>query len=53
MTAHHHSHSHAANYGRAFSIGIALNVLFVLVETIYGWQADSLALLSDAGPGTT
>jgi cobalt-zinc-cadmium efflux system protein len=49
MTAHHHSHSHAANYGRAYVIGIALNVLFVLVETIYGWQADSLALLSDAG----
>ncbi|MBL0038044.1 MAG: cation transporter [Nitrosomonadales bacterium] len=49
MTAHHHSHSHAANYGRAFAIGIALNVLFVVVETIYGWQADSLALLSDAG----
>jgi cobalt-zinc-cadmium efflux system protein len=45
----HHSHSHAANYGRAFSIGIALNVLFVLVEAFYGWQADSLALLSDAG----
>ena len=49
MTAHDHSHSHAATYGRAFAIGIALNVLFVLVETIFGWQADSLALLSDAG----
>ena len=49
MTAHNHSHSHAANYDRAFVIGIALNVLFVLVEAFYGWQADSLALLSDAG----
>lgn len=49
MTAHNHSHSHAANYGRAFAIGIALNVMFVVVETIFGWQADSLALLSDAG----
>ncbi|RFC32283.1 MAG: cobalt-zinc-cadmium efflux system protein [Candidatus Nitrotoga sp. SPKER] len=49
MTAHHHSHSHTANYGRAFVIGIALNVMFVVVETIFGWQADSLALLSDAG----
>ncbi len=49
MTAHHHSHNHAANYGRAFVIGIVLNVLFVLVETIFGWQVDSLALLSDAG----
>ncbi|CAH1903994.1 Cobalt-zinc-cadmium resistance protein CzcD [Candidatus Nitrotoga sp. HW29] len=49
MTAHNHSHSHTANYGRAFAIGIALNVMFVVVETIFGWQADSLALLSDAG----
>jgi cobalt-zinc-cadmium efflux system protein len=49
MTAHNHSHSHAANFGRAFAIGITLNVLFVLVEAFYGWQADSLALLSDAG----
>lgn len=49
MTTHNHSHNHAANYDRAFIIGIALNVLFVLVEAFYGWQADSLALLSDAG----
>jgi len=47
MTEHHHHHT--ANYGRAFAIGITLNVLFVLVEVFYGWQADSLALLSDAG----
>jgi len=45
----HHSHAHAASYNRAFVIGIALNVAFVLVEAFYGWQADSLALLSDAG----
>jgi cobalt-zinc-cadmium efflux system protein len=45
----HHSHDHAANYNRAFIIGIALNVAFVLVEAFYGWRADSLALLSDAG----
>ncbi len=49
MTAHNHSHNHAANYDRAFVIGIALNVLFILVEAFYGWRADSLALLSDAG----
>ncbi|MDO8208757.1 MAG: cation diffusion facilitator family transporter [Gallionella sp.] len=47
MTAHYHSH--AANYDRAFVVGIALNVLFVSIEAFYGWQADSLALLSDAG----
>jgi cobalt-zinc-cadmium efflux system protein len=45
----HHSHVHTASYNRAFVIGIALNVAFVLVEAFYGWRADSLALLSDAG----
>lgn len=49
MNTHHHSHNHAANYDRAFIIGISLNVLFVLVEAYYGWRSDSLALLSDAG----
>ena len=49
MSRHSHGHSHAANYNRAFAVGIALNILFVLVEMYYGWRADSLALLSDAG----
>ena len=44
-----HTHHRSASYDRAFATGIALNVLFVLVEAYYGWQSDSLALLSDAG----
>src|SRR3989339_1320686 len=47
MTTHGHPHSH--NHDRAFAVGIALNVLFVLVEAFYGWLAGSLALLSAAG----
>ncbi|MEX1993482.1 MAG: cation diffusion facilitator family transporter [Steroidobacteraceae bacterium] len=44
------THSHAVTrFGRAFAIGIALNVTFVLVEAIYGWRSGSLALLADAG----
>jgi cobalt-zinc-cadmium efflux system protein len=46
---HDHTHHHVANYDRAFAFGISLNVLFVLVEAYFGWQAESLALLSDAG----
>jgi cobalt-zinc-cadmium efflux system protein len=42
---HHHSHDH---HGRAFGIGIALNLGFVLVEAWYGWKTGSLALLADA-----
>ncbi len=34
--------------GRAFAIGIALNVLFVVVEWTYGVMANSLALVADA-----
>jgi len=50
--AHGHGHGHAdagANLDRAFAIGIAINVAFVAVEAYYGWRADSLALLADAG----
>jgi len=54
MAAHAHSHSHShshepVNFGRAFAIGIALNLGFVLVEAIFGFYANSMALLSDAG----
>jgi cobalt-zinc-cadmium efflux system protein len=38
-----------ADFGRAFAIGIALNVGFVLVEAVFGFTANSMALLSDAG----
>ncbi len=52
--SHGHDHAHAHAHGeqrfdRAFAIGIALNLGFVLVEAFYGWQAGSLALLADAG----
>jgi cobalt-zinc-cadmium efflux system protein len=47
---HSHMHDHAPiGYGRAFAIGVTLNLGFVLIEAYFGWQADSLALLADAG----
>src|ERR1700710_3103834 len=48
----HHGHDHgvaAAGYGRAFAIGITLNLIFVLVELAYGVSANSVALFADAG----
>ena len=46
----HHGHSHAPrNFTGAFIVGIALNIAFVLIEGIYGWKINSLALLADAG----
>ena len=45
-----HGHNHGApTSSKTFAIGIGLNVLFVLVEVVYGLRAHSLALLSDAG----
>jgi cobalt-zinc-cadmium efflux system protein len=45
-----HDHAHApANHGRAFAIGVSLNVAFVLVEALTGWRVHSLALIADAG----
>ncbi len=47
---HAHGHSHApADFGRAFAIGIALNIAFVIVEAVYGFISGSMALLADAG----
>ncbi|WFR95382.1 cation diffusion facilitator family transporter [Rhizobium tumorigenes] len=54
----HDSHSHAsglghshapANFGKAFAVGVGLNIAFVLVEVIYGIASNSVSLLADAG----
>lgn len=47
---HAHGHGHAPkDFSRAFAVGIALNLAFVATEAAYGWLANSLALLADAG----
>src|SRR5277367_615739 len=46
----HSAHGHAPpDYGRAFAIGIALNVAYVAAEAAAGFVSGSLALLADAG----
>ena len=43
-------HGHApASFGRAFVLGVALNLGFVIVEAIFGISSHSVALLADAG----
>src|SRR5258708_8955259 len=45
----HVGHSHApASFGMAFAIGASLNAAFVIAELIFGYAANSLALISDA-----
>ncbi len=49
---HHHGHNHnalPAHIGRAFTIGILLNLAFVSIEFIVGLSLGSLSLLTDAG----
>ena len=49
---HNHDHHHPADpadYGRAFALGIALNLGFVVLEVAAGLWAGSVALLADAG----
>lgn len=49
-SGHDHGHVHApANYGRAFAIGVSLNIGFVLIEGAAGLMSGSLALVADAG----
>ena len=46
----HHAHGHVArNYGRAFAIGITLNLAYLGGEAVAGILSGSLALLADAG----
>jgi cobalt-zinc-cadmium efflux system protein len=55
--AHHHAHAHLdghyhagrADYGRAFAVGIVLNLAYVIAEATLGALSGSLALLADAG----
>lgn len=59
----HHQHDHAghdhglgrahvhapASFGKAFAIGISLNIALVVAEAVYGYIGNSTALLADAG----
>jgi cobalt-zinc-cadmium efflux system protein len=42
-------HSGRPDYGRAFAVGIALNLVYVAAEAAFGALSGSLALLADAG----
>ena len=45
---HRHQHAHL-DYGGAFAIGVALNLLYVAGEAVAGILSGSLALLADSG----
>lgn len=46
----HDGHAHAPkDFGAAFLMGITLNIGFVIIEAVYGFLANSMALVADAG----
>ena len=50
MTHEHHHHERTVtSLNKAFILGIALNVAFVVVEFAVGLSYGSMGLLSDAG----
>lgn len=50
-THHHHSHDHPRSelINRVFIVGVSLNLAFVAIEAGFGFYANSLSLLADAG----
>jgi cobalt-zinc-cadmium efflux system protein len=50
MTEHLGEHGDAAqDFGRAFAVGVALNIVYVIAQVVFGIFGHSLALLADAG----
>jgi cobalt-zinc-cadmium efflux system protein len=47
--SHGHGDVHGHDYSRAFAFGIFLNLGFVMLEVGYGFAANSMALIADAG----
>ena len=49
MSSAAHPHDGPGSYHRAFALGVALNIAFVIAEATFGFLGDSLALIADAG----
>ncbi len=47
--SHTHSHNKSDESGRAFRLGISLNIAFVAIEVLFGVLSNSMALVADAG----
>ena len=44
-----HSHNHVMDYTKAFTWGIALNVIYIIIEAGAGFLIHSMSLIADAG----
>jgi cobalt-zinc-cadmium efflux system protein len=46
---HNHSNKSDINLGNAFKAGITINIIFIIVEALFGFFSNSMALIADAG----
>lgn len=46
---HSHSYNSTNNLGKAFKIGISLNIIYIIIEVFAGIRSNSMALVADAG----
>jgi len=44
-----HIQNNTKNFNKAFAFGIGLNVIYIVIEVIYGLLIGSIALIADAG----
>ncbi|MBN2632118.1 MAG: cation transporter [Bacteroidales bacterium] len=47
--SNYHQHNEGTKIGTAFRTGIILNIIFIVLEIVYGIISNSMALVSDAG----
>ena len=46
---HNHSYNYDINLGNAFKTGITINIIFIIIEALFGFFSNSMALIADAG----
>jgi cobalt-zinc-cadmium efflux system protein len=46
---HRHSNKIDLNLGNAFRAGITINIIFIIIEALFGFFSNSMALIADAG----
>jgi cobalt-zinc-cadmium efflux system protein len=44
-----HSNSRSLDFGHAFKLGITINIVFIIIEVLFGFISGSMALVADAG----
>jgi len=46
---HSHTNDRDIALGNAFKAGIAINIIFIIIEALFGFFSNSMALIADAG----